>query len=1059
MQAHPDLEALERHCAHADPEVARHVAVCSACSAACAALQAQAALVAEVRGALRGNVPRVWAPEPPAIPGYEDLRLVSSGGQGVVWRAHQRSTRRDVALKVLAGAGLAGPRTRARFEREIELASALDHPHLVTVFDSGQAADGAQWFAMQFVDGSPFVHWAREGRVRPEVEVLGTFVLLCRAVDAAHRRGVLHRDLKSSNVLVDTSGAPHVLDFGLAASRLAPERGDDARLTQTGEFMGTLAYASPEHLSGDPRRIDVRSDVYALGVLCFEALTGALPHDVSGSTLEVAHRIVSAPLDRTPLRALHEDLATVLLTSLARDPERRYATAGALGDDVERYLRRDAIDARRDSPLYVLRKALARHRGKVAALAFGFVLTAVAAVVSTTQWRRAVASRSLAVIEAERASELSGFWRSLFDAIDPDIVQGRRLDVREVLEDAARRMHESPPRSAVAELELAASIGRTYHRLGRNDLAWPHLTRAADLARAHLPSDDRRTPALHADAATVALLVAPLADARRAVEVLPDGRVEPHTQGYLRAQLALREGDSARAEHELEGALRLLHAAEEPDLMGALSVLGKMSTLASARGDFGAAERFAREALPLAVRRRGEHGLLALYARHQHALTLEALGRVPEALDLLEDVAERIAASLGPDDPRTVAAQATWHLVRSRAHERAGLADELTRLAKQRQQLVARADLHAATALGAIADLAYELGELRLAVDFAEEQVRCLTELDSASLLTVALAHVGAAEISCELLDAKRAERHARAALAICEAPGEVLVRLAARAHLACASAAALDGRAAAAYEHVRRALELAEQLRGDGALIAARAFRTRSLVQTLLGDLAGAEATLREARARLAAVNGDPTLDAAMGNELGDVLLQLFRPGDAEVELRAALSVRRERLGASHPDTADTANKLGAALFYQQKGAPELPQLWLDALAALEASGTERPALSSVLNNLGAWAQLVEGDMERAESYLRRGLEIGERVHGTEHPLLATSLANVATFDQRRGDLALAQQRLARSLGILQRKHGPDHAHVRQVQGMLQKVEVELAAATAPEQAADPDR
>jgi Tfp pilus assembly protein PilF len=199
--------------------------------------------------------------------------------------------------------------------------------------------------------------------------------------------------------------------------------------------------------------------------------------------------------------------------------------------------------------------------------------------------------------------------------------------------------------------------------------------------------------------------------------------------------------------------------------------------------------------------------------------------------------------------------------------------------------------------------------------------------------------------------------------------------------------------------------------------------------------------------------------LDAALRNELGDVLLQLFRPADAEVELRAALSVRRERLGPSHPDTADTANKLGAALFYQQKGGTELPQLWSDALVALEACGTERPALSSVLNNLGAWAHAVDRDMERAEQYLRRGLEVGERVHGSEHPLLATSLANVATFDQKRGDLALAQQRLARALAILERKHGTDHAHVRQIKGTLQGVEAALAAAAADEREADPAR
>jgi tetratricopeptide (TPR) repeat protein len=243
----------------------------------------------------------------------------------------------------------------------------------------------------------------------------------------------------------------------------------------------------------------------------------------------------------------------------------------------------------------------------------------------------------------------------------------------------------------------------------------------------------------------------------------------------LRAQLALRDGDTARAEHELQRALQSLHAAEQPDLTGAISVLREMAKLARARGDFEAAERFARVALPLAVRRRGERGLIALYVRHDLALALEPLGRAPEALELLDGVDRGLSTNVGPDDPRTIIAEATRALTRGRVHGRTDLSNELIRLVEQEPRLVARGGLHGAIALGVIADLALDLGELHVAAEFAEAEVRCLTELESANRLDVALAHVGAAEIWCELLDSARASEHARAALAICEAPGEML--------------------------------------------------------------------------------------------------------------------------------------------------------------------------------------------------------------------------------------------------------------------------------------------
>lgn len=1047
MSDHPDLEALDRHLREPDAAVDAHIASCAACAATLRALGEQAALTGELRAAVDRRPARRTAPEPPRIAGYEDFRLLSTGGQGVVWRARQSATRRDVALKLLVGAAYAGPRTRARFEREVELAASLRHPHLVTVFDSGEAADGTQWFAMEFIEGRPFTRWAREGGQRREREVLGCFAMLCRAVDAAHRRGVIHRDLKSSNVLVDAAGEPHVLDFGLATQRFDADDELDGRLTRTGEFMGTLAYASPEHVSGDPRKIDVRSDVYSLGVLAYEALTGRLPHDVSGSAIAAAARIQSTPFDRAPLAALPKDAATILARALAVDPERRYASAGALADDVARFLAGEAIDARRDSTLYVLRKAVARHRWRFSALAAAFVLLVVFAVVATTLWRRAEASRELAASEADRANELSGFWRGLFDAIDPERAEGRRLDVREVLDDAAERMATHPARSPRAEMELAASIARTYHKLGNDERAWPLMARAAALAQRELGVAHPWTAAAAIDAARLALRAASLESAQTAVGALAGLAVAPYTRDYLEAELAMRRGDGEVAQAKLERALETLDGVDTSlDLEGAVAVLLEMSELAKARGDFSRGESLARRAIPLAERIGGAEGNRGIQARFQLALVLDAKGRREEALGELERAASAFRRRYGDEHPTTVNAEAVAALVRGRERGLEGARAELAQLAAKRTALVAAGDAQSVIALQSIAELAQTVGDLALASELlaaalvTHERLVGFPPAQSAELFGFA------ADVASECGDFAGASAHVEAARAATRAVGEVLPRRELRLAKVRAVLAARDPRGGEALdealEAAREAALHAASFVGDDGHAKAVAARTLALVLAMRGELDAAEATLREARVALTGTSrAGGALDAALASDLGDVLLQRMRAADAEPVLREALQLRRAALGPTHPDTAVTANLLGTALFFQRKGPPELPALWEEARVALEAASTDRPALASVLNNLGAWAQVVDKDEARAEALLRRGLDVGERVLGPTHPLLAPSLANVATHDLRHGEVDAARAKLTRALGILAPLRGESHEHVRQLREMLREL------------------
>jgi non-specific serine/threonine protein kinase/serine/threonine-protein kinase len=320
---------------------------------------------------------------PTRIGAYKILRLLGEGGQGVVYAAEQQTPRRTVALKVLKGGVYAGPRGVRHFLREIQALAALSHPGIATIYEAGRTDDGQHFLAMELVAGESIDTFVRENQLALR-ECLELFCKVCDAVHYAHENGLIHRDLKPRNVLVTADGAPKILDFGLVRMTHADQTRASTDLG-SGEIVGSLGYMSPEQACGKNPELGVHSDVYSLGVILYELVTGQRPYAV-GNFLPDAVRTICETAPRRPgaiNRALRGDLEAIALKVLEKEPSRRYQSASELAQDLRRYLRGEPVTARRPSALYVLTKKV-RKRPVVAALcALGLVL----GIASSNAWR------------------------------------------------------------------------------------------------------------------------------------------------------------------------------------------------------------------------------------------------------------------------------------------------------------------------------------------------------------------------------------------------------------------------------------------------------------------------------------------------------------------------------------------------------------------------------------------------------------------------------------------------------------------------------------------------
>jgi eukaryotic-like serine/threonine-protein kinase len=627
---------------------------------------------------------------------YRIVRVLGEGGMGVVYEAEQTDPiRRRVALKVLREEMTSGPE-QARFEAERQALGLMSHANIARVYDGGTAGEHA-YFTMEYVEGAPITKYCDENGlgIRERVQLLA---LVCEAIQHAHQRGVIHRDLKPSNVLVtveDGRAVPKVIDFGIAKGvgvRLA------ARSVRTvaGTILGTPEYMSPEQASLEGV-VDTRSDVYALGLLLYELLSGVLPFefkpgDLLSTLMRISHDEPLPPAERLArdtersadiarargtsadalVRELRGELQWVVMKAIEKHPDRRYASAGDFGAELRRFLAHEPLMAGPPSGAYRLRKLVRRHRAVaigvaavVGTLLLGLAGTGWMALVASRERDAAQSARDNARRDADVARATTRFVQQMLSAPDPWAVErlsavAREVKVVDVLDQARTQLDDLRDQPEV-RASLAHTLGQTYYKLGLMEQARSLFDRAIGEHRVVLGAEHPDTLAAEFNLATLLDRKGDYAAARRLTATVLEkrrrvlGREHELTLATenLLGRIALREGKPKEAEPLLRRTLAAQRRTIGPDHATTLATANDLAEVLKLNGKRDEAETLVRDVLDRRRKTLGPDHPDTINSANNLAAALVGKGAIDEALLLFRGVVDAYSRALGPDQSRT----------------------------------------------------------------------------------------------------------------------------------------------------------------------------------------------------------------------------------------------------------------------------------------------------------------------------------------------------------------------------------------------------------------------
>jgi len=587
-------------------------------------------------------------PQPPAglegglMGPYRLLQKVGEGGMGEVWLAEQTTPiRRRVALKVIK-AGMDTKQVVARFEAERQALALMDHLAIARVYDAGETDRGLPYFAMEYVKGEPITSYCDRHRL-PTRERLELLMQVCDGVQHAHQKGVIHRDLKPSNVLVTVQNekpVPKVIDFGVAKA-IAQRLTEKTMFTELGVLIGTPEYMSPEQAEMTGLDVDTRTDVYALGIILYQLLVGALPFDPvelrKAGFDEIRRRIreVDPPRPSTRISTMGEastdsahnrrtepaklvsqlkgDLDWITMRALEKDRTRRYGSPSELAADIARHLRHEPVLAGPPSAVYRARKFVRRHRVGVAVAAVGVLALIGFATTMAVQANRIAR-------EKNRAERVSEFLVDLFKVSDPSEARGNKITAREILDKGVEKIQKELTNEPEVQARLMLTMGWVFNNLSLPAKAEPILQQSVNIRRRLFGAGDLQT----------------LASLRAQARALMDlGR-------YSEAEKIYRQ--------VLDGRRRKL-GPEHPDTIASMNELG---VVFERQGHYKEAEKAYREGLGLALKVLGENDNDTLWLKHNVAVMDQENGRYAEAEKLYREVYETRRRTQGEDHPDTI---------------------------------------------------------------------------------------------------------------------------------------------------------------------------------------------------------------------------------------------------------------------------------------------------------------------------------------------------------------------------------------------------------------------